>query len=64
MRCNTGANPPGAEFVTPEQEAMNRVIQKTNETTEAINKIIKQLQCVNETLTNIKNQIKEDVNNG
>lgn len=28
MRCNTGANPPGAEFVTPEQESMNRVIQK------------------------------------
>lgn len=64
MRCNTGAKPPGAEFVTPEQESMNRVIQKTYETTEAINKIIKQLQCINETLTNINNQIKEDVDNG
>lgn len=58
MRCNTGANPPGAEFQTPEDESFKRVIHATNETTKALKEIVLELHKINEKLNGINNELR------
>lgn len=55
MRCNTGANPPGAEFQTPEEEEF---IRKTNETTKALKEIVLELHKINEKLNAINKELR------
>ncbi len=54
MRCNTGANPPGADFETPEEE----FIHKTNETTKALKEIVLELHKINEKLNGINKELR------
>lgn len=56
MRCNTGANPPGAEFQTPEEE--EEFIRKTNETTKALKEIVLELHKINEKLNGINKELR------